>query len=332
MATLKDIAHRTGVSVTTVSRVLNRDETLAVAEKTSRLIFETAFELNYLPPRRRNVTKSKILRIGVVDWHIVLKGHENIRLSALQYLAEAMMLTNPLEFVRIAQGEYIELDGILAFGDYARSDIDQLLALTSRIVLIKTERIDFAFDRVEIEHEVGIYQALRYLNERTDGNIAMLSGMFHGNGYSIGVRRTNKVIDIMRAMGCYSQERVFLGEYSAISGQNMAYDLLRKGSLPAGLLITSDVVASGALRVLIAEAPKVLESLEIVVYRDMDTVQLPPILFSVIRMYSDHVWQKAIQMLVEQINGRTESLCIVVPSRFIPVHCSESQISLPKFY
>ena len=47
MATIKDIAAKAGVSIATVSRVLNHDETLNVQEETKKRIFEAAEELEY---------------------------------------------------------------------------------------------------------------------------------------------------------------------------------------------------------------------------------------------------------------------------------------------
>lgn len=317
MATLKDISRRAGVSLTTVSRVLNRDTNFAVSEKTSRAIFEAAFELNYQPPRRRNVAKGSTLRIGVVDWHALLKDHPNIRLSALQYISEVMKLPYSLEFVRLGRGEEAELDGILAFGDYAHADIEEMLSLTHRIVFIKTERADFTFDRVEIEHEAGVRQGLAYLCDQAGGSVALISGIYQGDGYGIGLRRTNKVLGLMRVMGCYNESRIFLGEYTRKSGQDMARDMLCLHPLPKGLFITSDVVASGALEFLASEAPDIFQNMHVVIYRDIGTVQLPDVPYSLILMYSDLVWQKAIQMLIEQVNGRTESVCTVIPSRFI---------------
>ena len=43
MATIKDIAAKAGVSIATVSRVLNHDETLNAQEETKKRIFEIAF-------------------------------------------------------------------------------------------------------------------------------------------------------------------------------------------------------------------------------------------------------------------------------------------------
>ena len=47
MPTLKDIAARAGVSITSVSRVLNRDDSFSISESTKKKIWETAGELGY---------------------------------------------------------------------------------------------------------------------------------------------------------------------------------------------------------------------------------------------------------------------------------------------
>ncbi len=63
MATIKDIAAKAGVSIATVSRVLNHDETLNAQEETKQKIFEIAEELEY-EVRRTEKTQRK-LKIGV---------------------------------------------------------------------------------------------------------------------------------------------------------------------------------------------------------------------------------------------------------------------------
>ena len=47
MATIRDIAEKAQVSISTVSRVLNYDETLSVNAATKKRIFEMAEELEY---------------------------------------------------------------------------------------------------------------------------------------------------------------------------------------------------------------------------------------------------------------------------------------------
>ena len=50
MATLKEIAQEAGVSLSTVSRVLNDDHTLSVKTETRHKILEIAEKLEYKPP------------------------------------------------------------------------------------------------------------------------------------------------------------------------------------------------------------------------------------------------------------------------------------------
>ena len=64
MATIKEVAAKAGVSIATVSRVLNFDESLHVAEGTKKRIFETAEALQYVTINERK-NKPKRLSIGI---------------------------------------------------------------------------------------------------------------------------------------------------------------------------------------------------------------------------------------------------------------------------
>lgn len=62
MATIKDIALKAGVSIATVSRVLNHDESLNAQEETKQRIFEIAEELEY---EVRTQKRKRKLKVGV---------------------------------------------------------------------------------------------------------------------------------------------------------------------------------------------------------------------------------------------------------------------------
>ena len=65
MATIKDIAEMAGVSIATVSRVLNYDPTLSVTDETRRKIFEAAEALSY---KKKNPRKSVTYNIAAITW------------------------------------------------------------------------------------------------------------------------------------------------------------------------------------------------------------------------------------------------------------------------
>ena len=90
MATIKEISQLASVSSTTVSRVLNQDDTIVVSPEVRKKIFKIAHELNYVPPRMRHAQKEKEIVIGVADWHIIRKDRPNIRISSLDCIAKTM--------------------------------------------------------------------------------------------------------------------------------------------------------------------------------------------------------------------------------------------------
>ena len=76
MATIKDIATKAGVSIATVSRVLNHDETLNAQEETKQKIFEIAEELEYEVRRSEEKAKKKDEGWGIL---FVLTGRRTSR-------------------------------------------------------------------------------------------------------------------------------------------------------------------------------------------------------------------------------------------------------------
>lgn len=318
MATLKDIAQQAGVSITTVSRVLNKDTTMAVTGETRRAIFEAAFELGYIPPRQRLVqTDSKVLRIGVADAHIIIRGYQNINLATLQYLYSLLDLPNRVEFIQLSVNSAVEVDGIIAFGDFSPEETQTLREISPRIVFVCSSSEDFLYDRVRLDIDFAMRRALEYLKEKTSGApVAYIGGEYTENNQTIGRRRREKIVSIMTEMGLYKPELVLLGELSKEGGSSMANALFEK-QMPKSLIIGSDIVALGVLDILKERQISIGKKLNVVVYRDIDTVVLPKGKYATIRMYPDLVWQKAIQMIMEQFDGRTQAIHTVVPTRFL---------------
>lgn len=63
MATLKDIASLAEVSIATVSRVLNQDESLSVTEETRHRILTAADELGYTRHQKAVILRKRNTRL-----------------------------------------------------------------------------------------------------------------------------------------------------------------------------------------------------------------------------------------------------------------------------
>lgn len=313
MVTLKDVAQRAGVSLTTASRVLNKDTTMSASDSCRKAIFESAFELGYVPPRmKRRLDDEQTVKIGVADWHIVLHGYKNIRLSSLQYLTELMTLVTPLQFVQLGPNMLEEVDGVIAFGDFSEQEMEHLHQISHHIVFVNSLSDDFSHDRIVVKTTTAIGRAMEYIKSRSRcRHVAYIGGIYQTQNFSIGVRRTESILDAMKTEGFYQPENVLIYDLTQRNNYQDAIELITKGEIDA-LIVGSDIVARGVLDALAQR------ELTVVLYRDIDSIDLIDGEYASIRAYSDLVWQKAIQMLLEQIAGRSEAIQMIIPSRFVP--------------
>ena len=130
MATLADIAKLAGVSISTVSRVLNKDETLSVTEDTRHRILTIADEIGYTKYKTINNSKKEKYQVAIIQW--VSEEHElddiyyyNIRLGIEKraYELDYEMLHF---FYDIPSSLGEEVVGVLCIGKFSREQIAKL--------------------------------------------------------------------------------------------------------------------------------------------------------------------------------------------------------------
>ena len=101
MATLKDIAQLASVSIATVSRVLNRDQSLSVTEETRHRILTVAEELGYTKHLKTGQSHKLKQKIAIIQW-----VSEQGELEDLYYYqirlgkSYAILMTNPSRLAR----------------------------------------------------------------------------------------------------------------------------------------------------------------------------------------------------------------------------------------
>ena len=153
MATIKDIAERTGFSAATVSRVLNHDETLNVQDETRMKIFDTARELQYQARERKS--RKRHLTVGV---YYSYSREEELRDT--YYLTVRLAVEKKLEAENMERCQIQNLEELKKNGFYEHCDA--LLAEKSKKIGREIKRTDIirSFDE-----PIG-----------TNGSIAILRG------------------------------------------------------------------------------------------------------------------------------------------------------------
>lgn len=317
MATIKDIAQKANVSLATVSRVVNLDDTLSVTPETRRLILEIAHEMGYVPPKRRKQNPSQTIIIGIADWKIIQQGWSNFRMSTLDYLAKTLSSETNVSFIRLGRGQTEKVDGIIAFGAFEKEEINFLKTLSYNMVFINSNKEDYEHDQILIDFNQGMKQLVEYLaKEKQFSRIGYIGGIYRGEDVQIGFHRLEGFIRSLKEMEIYHPEIIWVNDLSYESGYTITRQAIEAGNLPEAVLLGNDAVAEGALCALEEAGLSIPEDIAVVIYNDIETLKPNHPNYTYIKMYPDFVWQTAIELLIERIlNRRTQTMKIIIPTR-----------------
>ena len=98
MATIKDIAEKAHVSIATVSRVLNYDNTLKVTDKTRKKIFEVAEKLEYLKTKKTKDKKNSY-KINIIKGYSEKEELEDIYYLSTRLAIEKFLKKHNVKYV-----------------------------------------------------------------------------------------------------------------------------------------------------------------------------------------------------------------------------------------
>jgi LacI family transcriptional regulator len=172
-ATISDVAEKAGVSISTVSRVLNN--TVPVDEEAAARVRAAVSALNYTPhsaartlaSRRTNTLGLLLLDIGGEFYTPMLRGIEAIASQAGYDLMIHSTITSQAGAIsRRALGEH-NTDGLLVFTDALdRAELTRLQGIGFPVVLLhQSPPKDLAIPVITIENQIGAQNVVDHLIE-----------------------------------------------------------------------------------------------------------------------------------------------------------------------
>lgn len=331
MTTIKDIAEHAGVSISTVSRVLNYDKTLSISSKKRKLILEVAEELEYQTPRnRKKKTKAKskkeYLKFGILHFLSLEDELDDPYYIAIRLGIEKMCLNKNIEVVKIYMDNKTvsdkglsNLDGLVVVGKFSSEDIDYIEEHCERVVFVDSSPREDKHDSVVIDAERAVYRVLDYLLDLGYKDIGYLGGIEKFEEYNtvLGEKRNKAFIEYLGKKDLLNESWMYVDVFSTQGGYRMMKKALDSSSLPEVFLAANDLIAIGALRAIHEAGKRVPEDISIIGVNDIPTAQFtfPPL--STVKIHSEFMGETAVDMLLEQINGRRIPKKVIVPTKII---------------
>lgn len=316
--TLKNIAQKSGVSITTVSRILNgRESGVPIREETRQRVISTAAELGYRPNLlARGLRGSNSSLLGVImrditdPFHIqILRGIDSAT-SARDY----RLFLGHVDYkpdVAVAYGSMFEqshADGIIVIGDMEGDEAAlDILTHRHRYVVGVTDRTSRRrYPGVHADSVYGTRLALDHLWELGHRNIVCVSDPRNNDGQM----RTEIYEHYMHEHGVMTKSRVYFIPQDPIASYQIGEEIfagLGASDRPTAIFAASDTFAIYLMQAAYQAGISVPDQISIVGYDNIDITPytIPPL--TSVNQSGMQMGQNAANLMLDMIEQNRDS-------------------------
>lgn len=310
IVTIKDVAKRAGVSLGTVSNVVNGLQ--SVKKENREKVLKAMEELEYIPNFTAQTLKTnKSKTIGLIlptivnpFYPAVAKGVED----TANRLGYNVILCNS-ERDAIKETHYMDMlistraAGVILIK--SKMTDEQISQYSKKITLILVDsRPDFKenIDMIEAANYEGSFKAVEYLLYTLNhikiayisGDLKTKSDIDRLNGYKDAVK--GKAHEI-------NEEYIKVGDFKWESGYNYAIELLSMKNRPTAICCGNDLMAIGVIKAARKLGIKVPEELSVVGFDDIDMCELIIPALTTVRQPKYDQGDKAARVLFDKIKN-----------------------------
>ncbi|PFP31359.1 LacI family transcriptional regulator [Bacillus sp. AFS073361] len=324
MATIKDIAHIAGVSIATVSRVLNYDTTLSVSDETKKRIFEVAEELSY---KKKTARKQEAGKIALLQWYTEKEELDDLYYMSIRLGVENQCRQHGIQVDKYFQDNYGDLkeddiQGLIAIGKFSRKQVNDLVKITKNIVFVDTSPDEDMFDSIVIDFERATKKVLDYFIQKGHERIGYIGGreVFKDKTSFIEDPRELTFKRFFSEKGMPNEDYMYVGNFTADDGHALMKKAIHEhpgDQLPTAFFAGNDSLAVGALRALLEEGISVPDRVNIIGVNDISISKYVFPSLSTVKVYTEIMGETAVDTLLERIAGRKTVKKIIIATELI---------------
>ena len=332
MAKLKDIAEQAGVSISTVSRVLNHDKNFSVSFANRHKILKIAQQLQY-PPKEAPRATAALPAIGAIG--LVLLYSETDELEDPYYLAirtnfkaEAVRLgvkvaeyfhPDPVRDIQLGEHPVVVVIG--SGGHWSGRLRDTILTTCPSRVFVDFSVDDPDGDFILTDFAALTGAALDHLITRGFNRIGFIGSrdIDRASHTAIQDERETWFVEFLKERGRYNPAHVFLAsEASLEAGYQLAKAALSDPAPPEAFFIETDTMAIGAIKALTDAGKTVPGDVSIVSCNDIPEAQYVEPALTTMRIHTELMGVVAARMAVEKaLYARRGGLKVLIPNELV---------------
>ena len=330
MATIREVAKKAGVSITTVSRILNNDDSFNVSKITKEKVLKVIKQLNYERKKNKNrISQSNISVIKCFDEKI---ENEDPYFVSFKINLENMLKkkVSKVKFFDLEEIEklikYNEIsnfsltDAVIFIGETSKEKLKFFKSLNENIICVDVYDTDNITDYIKFDMRNSVEIVLNYIFKLNHKKIGLLVGRNKVVKNLVDFRE-KYFKEIMVKNGLYKEEYLQIGDFSMESGYIMMKEILKLEDKPTAVFCGNDSIAMGAYKAIRENKLKIPEDISIIGFNDLKLSQysIPPL--TTIKIDTKLIAQETVNSLIELLEGKRDYHKKV----FLPIELIERQ-------
>lgn len=255
MATLKEVAEFANVSIATVSRILNDDNSLTVLPETKEKVIKAAEQLNYIPKSKRKGNQDERLTVAIIQWYSFEQEIRDTYYLSLIQGVENYLKNNGIIAKRVRKDDMnLEMvlenvQGIICIGKFDFNNVEELKSYTENIVLLDMDISPVTECCVTLDFDNAMFQVVDYFNRLGHKHVGFLGrGEYEELSIHISTRKSS-FIKYCQHFDLKYTELLLKDELTSEAGYNLIYTYA-EDELPTAIFAVNDPIAIGAMRAL----------------------------------------------------------------------------------
>lgn len=305
MATLKDIAQATGLSMNTVSRAIRGSG--YVSQKTAELVRKTVKELDYHPNRAAQELRSRQSR----QITVIAESYDYLHIEKLAAIKEYAGTCGYTMGVHFTSEAYPQSTFTALLPDVLEQNPAGLIIIASSAFIISKVRelrrklpcVMITFDAVKeldcvyVDRYGGVYDAVHHLYRKGHRRI-LFCETYRSRNRKLGYQRAMRDLGLEEwILPCESANLTEIRK----EGEKIARELSASGRLPDAIQ-TSDYMAAGLLAGFAASGVKVPDDIAVLGFDDRELAGMlnPPL--TTLAQPSAEVGRISAKLLIERMD------------------------------
>ena len=323
--TLLDIAKLANVSPSTVSRVLNHDQTLSVTAETKVRVFSAAEELSY---ERKTPQRINQDRVGYFTTYTTEDELNDVYYLSLRVELKKQLLNQGIEMTAIsrslADAELQELSAIFCVGIFDQPIKEWLDSLGVPLLFIDSNANQEKYDVVYFDDEAATIKVMDYLFQMGHQAIGFIGGieeLEYSEFSNQPVTSDGRVVaysNYMMEKGLYDPSYIKQGVFSPESGYRLFKELMQAENPPTAVFIGNDNLAVGCYNAANELGYKIPEDISLFGFNDLPQARylVPPL--TTVRLDMEQLVEVSIDLMTSKLETkRTFPVKVIVPTELV---------------